>query len=924
MYSMGRTPAVLTHEGKCMSEAMSRRNAAIIIVVGALLLLICALSFASGDSTANTLKVPENYPTIQSALDSAGVGDTILVKRGTFNEKVRINKAIHLQGISPGSTVIKSTRSGAIITLLSPGITISDLEVHGVQGAGSIGIRGNNIMDLRLRNVMVKDCDEGISIVEGNNLWLSRCKVEGSSIVGLQVNGSQTERFEHISVSDSSFLSNSGIGVSLGICRFVTLDRITVTNNAGWGLVAFKVTRSHIRNSTLSYNDIGLRLVNSHGWSVEDNSLRHNQLDGIELNQSGNNLANEIRRNQITDNSRDPGSSCAGISFYGIASSNNWIEHNLIANQPVGISLGSTDGGCWRNSFYLNEISDCIIAIMELKGTGPNTFFLNTFKNNGHQALGLNAKSVFDINGQGNYWSDYTLRYDDAERIGNIWSKPYKVDPSVLVFDNFPLAFPYENERPEVNLWEDRYATIGVPENIQAWATDKSGIELFDWTITPPSGFSFSLDRNEWQIDYTFKNIGTFFVTVTVTDVWGLSASDTIKVGVIDDVPPVAVAGEDIYVDQGEPFTLDATLSSDNHGIAALHWVFDPDGVNRKYTQSIVSMTIDKLGTYIATLFVVDYSGNSATDTLVIHVQDLSSPVAVAGRDTTVLLGKSKTFDGSESYDNVGIVEYRWTLAMEGSMWVYKGEDVTHTFMELGKYILELRVTDAAGHFDIDQLYIMVIDTVSPVASAGDDVHVLMGTEVTFNAAGSTDNVGITVFTWTFYYRIKTYSLAGRTAEWRFDEPGEYQVTLMTHDEAGNVDTDTMIVTVHDSVPPRAKFQTPLEVELGTSFVLDGSASDDNLKVVSYEWKVTHKSVTRTFTGIMVDYAVDDPGAYTVVLTVMDEAGNEDVHSSSFNVPPKATVSEAPGWLMPAMVAVVAVAVLVSYVIGRRRFGKEE
>jgi hypothetical protein len=90
--------------------------------------------------------------------------------------------------------------------------------------------------------------------------------------------------------------------------------------------------------------------------------------------------------------------------------------------------------------------------------------------------------------------------------------------------------------------------------------------------------------------------------------------------------------------------------------------------------------------------------------------------------------------------------------------------------------------------------------------------------------------------------------------------------------------------------------------------------------VVSHEWKVTHKAVIQTFKGVMVDYPVDDPGAYRVLLTVRDGAGNEDTQDASFNVPPEATRSEAPGWLVPAMVATVAVAVLAGSIYSRRRY----
>jgi PKD repeat protein len=196
-----------------------------------------------------------------------------------------------------------------------------------------------------------------------------------------------------------------------------------------------------------------------------------------------------------------------------------------------------------------------------------------------------------------------------------------------------------------------------------------------------------------------------------------------------------------------------------------------------------------------------------------------------------------------------------------------------------------------------------------------------MGTQVVFSSSGSTDNVGITKFQWSFYYQIRTTNLMGRTAKWQFDLPGEYHITLMVWDAAGNFDSDNMKVTILDSRPPTAVFTTPSEVKLGTSLVLDASSSEDNLDVVSYEWKINHKTVTQTLKGMMVEYPVNDPGAYRVTLIVRDAAGNEDTHTTSFNVAPKETVSMTPVWLYPMMVVTAAVVLFVSFLVTRKVYG---
>ncbi len=86
-----------------------------------------------------------------------------------------------------------------------------------------------------------------------------------------------------------------------------------------------------------------------------------------------------------------------------------------------------------------------------------------------------------------------------------------------------------------------------------------------------------------------------------------------------------------------------------------------------------------------------------------------------------------------------------------------------------------------------------------PVAVAGEDMNVPMGTDVLFNATSSTDNVGIWKYSWTFTYDYQNHHPSGRTVRWRFDIPGEYQVFLMVYDAANNFNTDVLKLTVYDS-----------------------------------------------------------------------------------------------------------------------------
>ncbi|NMG83506.1 MAG: hypothetical protein GIS02_04790 [Methanosarcinales archaeon] len=52
-------------------------------------ILFAVLAFISiGFTSADTIYVPDNYAKIQWAVDNASAGDTVIVRDGTYNEKL--------------------------------------------------------------------------------------------------------------------------------------------------------------------------------------------------------------------------------------------------------------------------------------------------------------------------------------------------------------------------------------------------------------------------------------------------------------------------------------------------------------------------------------------------------------------------------------------------------------------------------------------------------------------------------------------------------------------------------------------------------------------------------------------------------------------------------------------------------------------
>jgi len=89
------------------------------------------------------------------------------------------------------------------------------------------------------------------------------------------------------------------------------------------------------------------------------------------------------------------------------------------------------------------------------------------------------------------------------------------------------------------------------------------------------------------------------------------------------------------------------------------------------------------------------------------------------------------------------------------------------------------------------------VEGAPPVADAGQDQTVYERTYVTLDASASLDDVGITNYTWVFFYGGINRTLYGMVNDsFRFMNPGVYNVTLTVTDVEGGNATDTVMITV--------------------------------------------------------------------------------------------------------------------------------
>jgi hypothetical protein len=88
-----------------------------------------------------------------------------------------------------------------------------------------------------------------------------------------------------------------------------------------------------------------------------------------------------------------------------------------------------------------------------------------------------------------------------------------------------------------------------------------------------------------------------------------------------------------------------------------------------------------------------------------------------------------------------------------------------------------------------------------PVADAGDDRTVLGGEEVVFDGSDSYDDHGIINWTWRFWYDGGWVELYGPLPEFAFWFEGVYVVELTVRDTGGQIDKDSVTITVSGFIP---------------------------------------------------------------------------------------------------------------------------
>jgi len=336
------------------------------------------------------------------------------------------------------------TGSGIMLALLLISVSILTANIQPVSASGTIYIKPDGTVDgtdkiqqdddvytftdniydkivvVQIDNIVINGAGytlqgtgsgTGISLSERSNVTIKNIEIVAFS-VGIFLWSSSNNNISGNNVT----LSTQPIpeDVVLGIVLLFSSSYNTISgNNVTNTFEGIKL------QSSSSYNNIsGNKLENNYGGITVSFSTNYNNISGntVTTGRSGvylmNCLNNIVSGNSITANSNH------GILLHP-KTSNNILSENYIKNNNKGITLFRSS----NNFIYHNNLDNTVqVYFYE---SGPINFWDDSFPSGG------------------NYWSDYTTRYPDAQELDDsgIWDTPYVIDGNNQ--DNYPLMELY-------------------------------------------------------------------------------------------------------------------------------------------------------------------------------------------------------------------------------------------------------------------------------------------------------------------------------------------------------------------------------------------------------------------------------------------------------------------------------------------------
>lgn len=355
---------------------------------GLLAFLLFLIPVGAASPSASILRVPQDYPTIQAAIDAAQDGDLVLVSPGTYTENIVLS----------GKTI---TLASEFFTLYDPSLIDRTI----IDGGGSIAITVDASVGpgTKITGFTIQNGDDGIS-ASGQLEILHNRFVENGDAIDYEGGGGICR--------DNVFEDNSDDAVDLDGPTQALIEDNVIRNNGDDGIeirlhdYAGPVLNIIIRDNTISGNDEdGIQIIDYPDLSdrfllIERNLIQGNAMAGLGLMDNGD-----------TDEDYRAASIPERIQVY----------NNTFVDNDHGLTGG--DNLIALNNLFVNSTT---LATKQVDGDSIAAY--NLYWNNGQDDQGSNLDLA-------------TTLYADPLLVAN-----YRLQPESPAIDAGTASFQWQGE----------------------------------------------------------------------------------------------------------------------------------------------------------------------------------------------------------------------------------------------------------------------------------------------------------------------------------------------------------------------------------------------------------------------------------------------------------------------------------------------
>ena len=369
------------------------------------LLLIGMLTWAFNiqpvKSEPTTIIVPDDYPTIQEAINAANPGDTIYVNPGKYYEHIAVNKTVSLIGEDRDTTIIDGSRTGSVINIIADNVYITGFTIQNSSHAWrGCPILLQNCANVTIRNNKIAEGDSCIRLEYSDHNNILENIITNPDFSGIYLTHSSENNITGNIISMVSY----GIEMDQSNNNTINDNMITEIN---WSYIRLASSSFNtLKNNSLSGAYPGARYFGVHGSSLEHFIQDIDETNTIAgkpiyylVNQHDRQIPNDagyvgvINSTNITVKDLTLRNNFQGVLF--AYTNKSIIENVVISDQDCGIQLYFCDGntincsqitGCWdglsmsfsnNNVLINNDVSRNSLLNVGIRYCNNNTIFGN-------------------------------------------------------------------------------------------------------------------------------------------------------------------------------------------------------------------------------------------------------------------------------------------------------------------------------------------------------------------------------------------------------------------------------------------------------------------------------------------------------------------------------------------------------------------